>query len=924
LRQRTPLWPYLLVLGFLFVLSLAAPRGWSPAAGTSRTEPDSAQRFTIADDHQANTAEVVCPDRSLGGGDGSFQSDGAPESKFTSTAAELERAADKVADTWEFNGAAELTPRRHAIEAVVADANASKSSDPLAPPSQPHWPPEARSIDSGETSQPPVSLAPVAQPTEPRPGVAQPSGWPAKLVAPLAGQIPQFGQRLGQMLSSNPWTAALEASRSAKAPQPQPTLAANQATTTSIPASRLRPAAAAPEETPLPSVLSSITVPDDPRPSSVVVPGNVGNGAGSKSAASQNTDTHLAAVGSYQRKQEPVCPRPTVGIDLRATDAQRPDQQPTLAQPTEAQPAEVAPPIAVETPLPPPAWPISQCLLAAVDSLSKEDGCGSWAENVHRSLEQLNRLGMDENARAAEVLHDLRRLAAAAAPLAQRVKNLAVATELRRLQYDLLRRLDVWDELAAAARTSTKLELRGNELISLVERYEQDERCADGRRLADVSRKLLDSSDPVEQELGRRLHMHYRNANVRIAVTADLLDRLLPDQQPSNEPVAETILGAPVRGQSTTSARLTVQLLPDPQAWRLNLVAAGTVDSLTSTTHGPVTFVNQGEAKFVVRKLVLVNADGVRVMPATAAADSNTSLNGLYTSYDSIPLVRSLVRNYAMQQRQQQVGQANREAEDKVSGRACDRIDSQLEPRLLDAEKKFRSRFVEPLNSLGLDPTVVTMETSATRLTFRGRLAGAEQLGAFTARPEALADSLASAQIHESALNNLLDNLDLAGKTFTLPDLLEHLNTKLGRADAKLPDDLPEGVHLTFAAEQPLRVRCQDNRLVLELRIAEIRQGKHRWHDFEVRATYRPTSDGLSAALERDGTIELGGQYQGRPEVALRGIFSKVLSRERKVELVPRSVVDDSRLAGLQVTQLLMDDGWIALSIGPKAATARR
>jgi hypothetical protein len=203
-------------------------------------------------------------------------------------------------------------------------------------------------------------------------------------------------------------------------------------------------------------------------------------------------------------------------------------------------------------------------------------------------------------------------------------------------------------------------------------------------------------------------------------------------------------------------------------------------------------------------------------------------------------------------------------------------------------------------------------------------LAGTEQLGAFTARPEALADSLASAQLHESVLNNLLDNLDLAGKKFALPELLKHLNSKLGRSDAKLPDDLPEGVQITFAAEQPLRVRCDDDRLMLVLHIAEIRQGKHRWHDFEVRAAYKSTTDGLSAALERDGTIELGGQYQGRPEVALRGIFSKVLSRERKLKLIPQAVADDPRLADLQITQLLMDNGWIALSIGPKAVVARR
>jgi hypothetical protein len=139
-----------------------------------------------------------------------------------------------------------------------------------------------------------------------------------------------------------------------------------------------------------------------------------------------------------------------------------------------------------------------------------------------------------------------------------------------------------------------------------------------------------------------------------------------------------------------------------------------------------------------------------------------------------------------------------------------------------------------------------------------------------------------------------------------------------------VPDDLPAGVHVTFADKDPVRVRCDGNRLELVLKIGEIRDGRRRWHDFEVRAAYRPASNGLAAQFERDGTIELGGQYKGKPEVALRGIFSKVLSRERKLNLLPDALAKDPRLEGLEVTQLVVEDGWIATAIGPVRATAHR
>ncbi len=37
-NQRSPLWPYLMVLTGLFILSLAVPRGWHEDAGPSPSE----------------------------------------------------------------------------------------------------------------------------------------------------------------------------------------------------------------------------------------------------------------------------------------------------------------------------------------------------------------------------------------------------------------------------------------------------------------------------------------------------------------------------------------------------------------------------------------------------------------------------------------------------------------------------------------------------------------------------------------------------------------------------------------------------------------------------------------------------------------------------------------------------------------------
>jgi hypothetical protein len=365
-------------------------------------------------------------------------------------------------------------------------------------------------------------------------------------------------------------------------------------------------------------------------------------------------------------------------------------------------------------------------------------------------------------------------------------------------------------------------------------------------------------------------------------------------------------------------------LVPDPRKWRFDLVAAGTVGSRTRTTHGPVTFVNSGDATYQVRKTVVIDADGVKITSATAEVDNSSELEGLYTSFDSIPIIRSLVRNYAMSQEEQSRYEADREAQEKIASRAMGRVDSDADPKLAAAQETFNRDWLDPLRKLSLDPAALAMETTDLRLVLRSRLAGGDQLGANTPRPEAPSDSVASAQVHESTINNLLDHLDLAGRTFTLPELHKWLAGKLGRAEAKFPDDLPKGVHVTFAQNDPVRVRCDGNHLELILNISEIRDGRRRWHDFEVRAAFRPVANGLAAEFEREGTIELGGQYKGKPEVALRGIFSKVLSRDRKLNLLPPTIAADPRLAGLEVTQLVVDGGWIGTAIGPARTVAHR
>lgn len=457
-------------------------------------------------------------------------------------------------------------------------------------------------------------------------------------------------------------------------------------------------------------------------------------------------------------------------------------------------------------------------------------------------------------------------------------------------------------------------------LLAHVERYEEQLDAQSAQHLADDWRALHWSSNEADQELAAQLDAHYRNANVRLAVAGTLVNRFVPQPDAISSPVRDFILGASVRGRSTTFTTLTVKLLPDPRQLRLGFEALGVVDSDTAATSGPATLYSVGQSSFWVRKLAVVNANGLRTKPAIASADNYyNNLVDVESDYDNWPFVGGFVRDKAREQHEELRNEARNEVSQRLAVRAREQFDSEMEPRIAKARGEFDRRVLKPLDKLALDLTPVDMATTSDRLVMRLRVAGGDQLAAHTPRPRALSDSLISLQLHESALNNILERLDLAGREFTIAELMAHVTQRLSLTPTKLPDDLPENVAITFADEGAVRLRCVEGRMQITLNVKELTQGRHRWHDFSVMAYYQPQIVAQSASLVRDGGIQLGGEsIRGKPELLLRSIFSKALSKSRPWNIVDPKLAADPRLSDLEVTQFTVEDGWIGLSYSPR------
>jgi hypothetical protein len=477
---------------------------------------------------------------------------------------------------------------------------------------------------------------------------------------------------------------------------------------------------------------------------------------------------------------------------------------------------------------------------------------------------------------------------------------------------------DVWQDFARQLRRWVSEPVSYRDLLDDLERFEQlnDEQSA--TRIAAEYQILRWSPIAGAVELGEQLNIHYRNANVRTAISDDFINRLLPEYDPIEEDVNDVLLGGRIFGRSRTSTRLRVVLIPDKFRWQFGLEAEGEVDSLTHTRRGPARFHNVGRARFLARKLLLIDRTGINSEEANAQATADANLARLETDFDGLPLVNVLARAIARQQYEIKAGEADWEIRGMVAGRASSQLDQEVERQINSAADQFRNTVHRPLVRLGLQPEAIDMQTTEDRLVARYRLAGDHQLAASTPRPQAPSNSLLSVQIHESAVNNLLTSLQLHGHKTELRSLYNEISDKLEREPVPIPDDVPEDVIIQFAKREPVRLRWDDNRIHITLRIAGLASGRsHAWRNLEVRATYGIVSDGLHVTPVRDGAIRLTGhRLSFRDQVALRAIFSKVFSQHPDLDLLDNRLVDDPRLRSLVVTQFIIRDGWIGLAIG--------
>jgi hypothetical protein len=458
-------------------------------------------------------------------------------------------------------------------------------------------------------------------------------------------------------------------------------------------------------------------------------------------------------------------------------------------------------------------------------------------------------------------------------------------------------------------------------LLRQIERQESDAIDLAGIDIASAVQSLRFAQSSKAVSVADAIDTYYRNANVRIAISQAMLQRLVPAIDPKTVPVRTSMMGSRVRGISRIESDLRVALKPSPNTWSIELNTVGGVTTKSTASKGPVAIRTAGKANFVATTPITVTPAGIDVGNSSVQTQGRQRLRGIETEYDGWPLVGALVRGIATNRYESMSGRSNAVTNNKIKQEVSSEVNQQLETKLGAATEQVSQLILGPLTKLSLDPQVTDLQTTDQRLLARYRLAGDWQMGAFTPRPRAPESSLMSLQIHQSALNNVLERLVPRDEPMLIRDMVKQGAETFGQ-EPTIPSDIPDDVSIQFAKTRPVTVEIEDGLVWITLRVMRLEKGDDvDLTQFIVRAAYKPQVNGMSACLVRDGHLRISGPRMSmRERLPVRAIFNKVLSINHPLALTLPQLADHPAVENLAISQLELREGWIAIAISEQDA----
>ncbi len=459
------------------------------------------------------------------------------------------------------------------------------------------------------------------------------------------------------------------------------------------------------------------------------------------------------------------------------------------------------------------------------------------------------------------------------------------------------------------------------ELLRRIENYETKPSSLTGYYLNDQYQNLLWSENPDEVAMARAIETHYRNANIRLAFSERLINRLLPQLPEIEQPVDQKIKGARVLGKSRVSNQLRVNLIPDDSQIQLNVETRGDVQSDTVAKTKVFRVTNLGRANFEVFQNIMINEEGIEAVgDPYARSKANQLVVGVESGLDNHPILGGLARKIAKNNLKRDASETDRMYKRTVESSAEEQMRTQVSEQLQMVRELAYTKLFQPLFGMDLEPEPKQLATTEDQMVVRYRIGGRDQMAANTARPLDSASSLMSFQLHQSAVNNAISRIGLNGNQFTVDELVEHLRGFVGAEDtAEPPAKSDQHAEIGFAYFDPILVEFQEDQLRVTLNLRSLKIGERGkvWKNISLTAAYRFVRDGMKIQLQQndDGTRIRGKRLRFGDKAAISTVMKVLFKKEYSVASLPEKIAQRIDTSQLEISQLSVSDGWLAVSV---------
>jgi hypothetical protein len=245
--------------------------------------------------------------------------------------------------------------------------------------------------------------------------------------------------------------------------------------------------------------------------------------------------------------------------------------------------------------------------------------------------------------------------------------------------------------------------------------------------------------------------------------------------------------------------------------------------------------------------------------------------------------------------------------------------------------QRIDGELIAGLKATELFPDAFRYQSTDSALRMSSRLMATSELGGGAAEPKLLPEaSGATLTMHESAVNNTIDRIGLAGKKMTEEELRVHLEGFLSKAlsrefkikpptppaDAE-PQDEEEKVpaKLVFAPQDPLRIQFRNGLMVIIIRAGLEREGKEPIPTQEITATIRYTVEGDNIKVTRE-ELDIAGIDGDLSPVQRKVVNTKIAAAlPERVTSGKFDLEGPARTVQAKVNRIQVVDGWISVGV---------